>query len=398
MKTREAYEKFLMPNYGTRKLELVRGQGVNVWDDAGKKYFDFGGGIAVLSLGHCNKALVKRVGKQLGTLGHTSNLYMVAPQAELAEKLVKILGAGKIFFCNSGAEANEALLKAARLNGVKLTGKEGVKKRVIVAVNGFHGRTLATLSATAQAKIQKGFAPLVPNFEYADFNDIKSFEKLMGDDVAAVLVEPVQGESGILPAQKDFLKGLRALCDKFGAMLLFDEIQAGVGRTGKFAAFQKFGVKPDGISMAKGLGGGIPIGAIWLTKPYADLFTAGSHGTTFGGNAIACAAGCAVVDEIISKKLCENSDKIGKSILSELQKIAKKFPKKISEARGVGLMIGVLFKEPYVNSEICGKLLENGLILIPAGANALRFLPPLNITKTEAVKALKIFEKTIEAL
>lgn len=398
MNTRAKYDKYIMKNYGVRSIVLERGAGSYVWDDTGKKYLDFGGGIAVLSLGHCHKKLNAAIAKQLETIGHTSNLYMVSPQADLAEKLVGELGAGKVFFCNSGAEANEALLKAARLNSIKVTGKEGVKTRVITAVNGFHGRTLATLSATAQDKIQKGFAPLMPTFSYARFNDLESFEKLMGDDVAAVLIEPLQGESGVSVAEKEFLRGLRALCDKYKAMLLFDEIQTGVGRLGKFAAFQKFGVKPDGISMAKGLAGGIPIGAIWLSKPYADLFTPGSHGTTFGGNAIACAAGNAVLDEIKSKKLCDNAAAMGKLLLDGLKKIAKKYPEKISEVRGMGLMIGVLFTDKLTNTQAASALRENGLILIPAGSNALRFLPPLNIKKAEAESALKIFEKTLDNL
>ncbi len=395
MKTAQKYEKYLMNNYGTRTLELVRGSGSYVWDDTGKKYLDFGGGIAVLSLGHCNKNLNKALCKQAETLGHTSNLFLVKPHADLAEKLVSELGAGKIFFCNSGAEANEALLKIARLQGAKVSGKEGKKVRIVSAINGFHGRTLATLSATAQEKIQKGFAPIVPNFSYAEYNDIKSLEKLMADDVAAVILEPIQGESGVLPATKEFLKAARKLCDKYGAMLFFDEIQTGVGRTGKFAAFQKFGVKPDGISLAKGLAGGFPIGAIWLQSKFTDLFTPGSHGTTFGGNALACAAGCAVLDEIKSKKLCENADVLGKLLLSGLKDIAKKYPQKIKEVRGMGLMIGVLFTDKFVNASVNLALREAGLILIPAGANALRFLPPLNIKKSEVLSALKIFEKTI---
>ena len=398
MKISEKYEKYTVGNYGKRSITLAKGKGSYVWDEAGKKYLDFGAGIAVLSLGHCNKRLVDALSKQASTLGHCSNLYMHAPQAEAAEKLVKIFGEGKVFFCNSGAEANEALLKAARLNGKKLAGAEGKKYRVLVAVNGFHGRTLGTLSATAQEKIQKGFFPLLPEFSYGTFNDAKSFEKLMADDVAAVLVEPVQGESGVLPATKEFLKSLRALCDKYGAMLLFDEVQCGAGRMGTFAAFKKFGVKPDAISMAKGLGGGFPIGAIWLSKKYQDLFTPGSHGTTFGGNPLACAAANAVLDEIKAKDLLKNVAKTGKILLDGLKKIAKKYPQKIKTARGVGLMIGVLFADDVKNTDVCAALVKNGLILVPAGSNALRFLPPLNVKESEINSALKIFEKTISEL
>lgn len=398
MTTKEKTEKFLAPCFGKRTTTLSRGSGAYVWDENGKKYLDFGGGIAVLSLGHCNKKLVKALTNQAQTLGHCSNLYMNAPQADLAEKLVSELGPGKIFFANSGAEANEALLKLARLHGAKVAGKESEKFRVIVAKNGFHGRTLATLSATAQEKVQKGYSPLMPQFSYAEYNNAKSFEAIMADDVAAILIEPIQGESGVLPAEKSFLKELRVLCDKFNALLMFDEVQCGIGRTGKFAAFKKFGVKPDAISMAKGLGGGFPIGAVWMSKPYQDLFTPGTHGSTFGGNPLACAAGNAVMDEIKSKDLCKNAETMGKLLLSNLNKIAAKYPEKIKCARGVGLMIGVLFTDACSNLDAAAKLRDAGLILIPAGSNALRFLPPLNIKKSEVLSALKIFEKTIAQL
>ena len=239
---------------------------------------------------------------------------------------------------------------------------------------------------------------MLSGFSYADFNDLTSFEKQMGDDVAAVLVEPVQGESGVTPATKEFLKGLRKLCDKYNAMLLFDEVQCGVARSGKFLACQKYGVKPDGVSMAKGLAGGFPIGAIWLSKKYQDLFTPGTHGTTFGGNPLACAAALATLKEIDSKKLADNATKLGEKLSKGLKLIVKKYPQKLVLERGVGLMRAVIFTDNYVNVAVCRNLRDNGLLLIPSGANGLRFLPPLSASSAEVDKALKIFEKTIERL
>ena len=300
--------------------------------------------------------------------------------------------------CNSGTEANEALIKAARLHGVNVSGSEGKKARIITAKNGFHGRTLGAVAATAQYKIQHGFAPILEGFSYGEYNNLKSFEELMGDDVAAVLVEPVQGESGVTPATKEFLKGLRALCDKFNAMLLFDEVQCGVARSGKFLACQKYGVKPDGVSLAKGLAGGFPIGAVWLGKKYQDLFTPGTHGTTFGGNALACAAALATLKEIDSKKLAENASEMGSRLSKGLAALVKKYPDKLMLERGVGLMRAAIFTDKYVNAKVCAALRENGLILVPSGANGLRFLPPLNVKAAEVDKALKIFEKTLEGL
>lgn len=384
--------------FGKRTFEAVSGKGCVLTGADGKKYLDFGAGIAVNSLGHANVRWVKAVSKQAETLAHCSNLYLTKPHADLAEKLVEIIGKGKMFFCNSGTEANEALLKAARLHGVKVSGKEGVKCRIVTAYDCFHGRTLGSVAATAQYKIQHNFAPLLQGFSYAKFNDLDFFAKVMGDDVAAVLVEPVQGESGVTPATKQFLKGLKALCKKHNALLFFDEIQCGVGRSGEFLASQRYGVKPDGLSLAKGIAGGFPMGAIWLESKHCDLFTAGSHGTTFGGNPLACAAALATLEEFEKRGLVENARKMGDLLAKGLEKIAKKFPDKIFTTRGLGLMRAVLFQPQYINAEVCTKLRENGLILIPAGANALRFLPPLIVKAAEIEKALKIFEKTISAL
>lgn len=398
MTTAQKYEKYTLPMFGKRTFEAVSGKGCVLTGADGKKYLDFGAGIAVNSLGHANPRWVKAVARQAATLAHCSNLYLTKVHADLAEKLVGLIGGGKMFFCNSGTEANEALIKAARLHGVKVAGKEGVKCRIVTAVDCFHGRTLGAVAATAQYKIQHNFAPLLEGFSYAKFNDADSFAAQMGDDVAAVLVEPVQGESGVTPATKEFLKALGGLCKKFGAMLLFDEIQCGVGRSGKFLACQRYGVKPDGVSLAKGIAGGFPMGAIWLGSKYCDLFTPGSHGSTFGGNPLACAAALATLEEFERRGLVENAREMGELLAKGLDKVAKKFPGKIAAARGLGLMRAVAFRPEYSNAAVCEKLRENGLILIPAGANALRFLPPLTVKPSEIEKALKIFEKTISEL
>ena len=398
MTTVEKAKKYAMPNFGERNFVVESGKGCYIFDENGRKYLDFGAGIAVVSLGHANPNWVKAVSAQAAKLAHCSNLYLTKPNADLCEALVARIGAGKVMMCNSGTEANEALIKAARLHGVNVSGAEGKKARIITAKNGFHGRTLGAVAATAQYKIQHGFAPILEGFSYGEYNNLKSFEELMGDDVAAVLVEPVQGESGVTPATKEFLKGLRALCDKFNAMLLFDEVQCGVARSGRFLACQKYGVKPDGVSLAKGLAGGFPIGAVWLGKKYQDLFAPGTHGTTFGGNALACAAALATLKEIDSKKLAENASEMGLRLSKGLAALVKKYPEKLLLERGVGLMRAAIFTDKYVNAKVCAALRENGLILVPSGANGLRFLPPLNVKAAEVDKALKIFEKTLEGL
>lgn len=398
MTTVEKAKKYAMPNFGERNFVVESGKGCNIFDENGRKYLDFGAGIAVVSLGHANPNWVKAVSAQAAKLAHCSNLYLTKPNADLCEALVARIGAGKVMMCNSGTEANEALIKAARLHGVNVSGEEGKKVRIITAKNGFHGRTLGAVAATAQYKIQHGFAPILEGFSYGEYNNLKSFEELMGDDVTAVLVEPVQGESGVTPATKEFLKGLRALCDKFNAMLLFDEVQCGVARSGRFLACQKYGVKPDGVSLAKGLAGGFPIGAVWLGRKYQDLFTPGTHGTTFGGNALACAAALATLKEIDSKKLAENASEMGSRLSKGLAVLVKKYPEKLMLERGVGLMRAAIFTDKYVNAKVCAALRENGLILVPSGANGLRFLPPLNVKAAEVDKALKIFEKTLEGL
>jgi acetylornithine aminotransferase/acetylornithine/N-succinyldiaminopimelate aminotransferase len=289
--TAELYDAHVLKNYARPALTLVRGRGTQVWDDAGNCYLDFTSGIAVSALGHCHPQWVSAIQRQAGELIHVSNLFRNPLQGELARRIVQKAGPGRVFFCNSGAEANEAMIKLARLHGVeKAGGVEGKCFKIIGAKNAFHGRTYGSMSATPQEKIQKGFRPLVPGFEFAELNNLQSFVDLVDDATAAVILETVQGESGINPATPEFLRGLRKLCDQKNVLLLLDEVQCGIGRTGKFYAFEHSGITPDAVAMAKGLGGGFPIGSMWVRDRFADLFHPGNHGTTFGGTPLACAA------------------------------------------------------------------------------------------------------------
>src|SRR3954463_8770286 len=302
--TADLYDAHVMKNYARAAITLVRGKGTQVWDDAGNSYLDFTSGIAVSALGHCHPHWVTAVQRQAGELIHTSNLFRHPNQAELARRLIGYAGPGRVFFCNSGAEADEALIKLARLHGMKKAGGEEAKcYKIICAKNAFHGRMFGGMSATPQEKIQKGFRPLVPGFSFGEINNLESFAALIDEGTAAIFVETIQGESGVNPCTPEFLLGLRRLCDEHNLLLLLDEVQCGIGRTGKFYAFEHAGVRADGIAMAKGLGGGFPIGAIWVGERAADLFQPGSHGTTFGGTPLACAAALAVLDVIEREQL-----------------------------------------------------------------------------------------------
>ena len=304
--TADWYDAHVLKNYARAALTLVRGSGSQVWDDTGKCYLDFTSGIAVNALGHCHPRWVAAVQRQAAELVHVSNLFRNPRQAELARRLVGYAGPGRVFFCNSGAEANEALIKLARLHGVaKAGGEEGRCYKIIAAKSAFHGRTYGGMSATPQEKIQKGFRPLVPGFAFGELNNLESFAALVDNETAAIFVETIQGEGGINPCTPEFLRGLRRLCDERNLLLLVDEVQCGIGRTGAFYAFQHSGITPDAIGMAKGLGGGFPIGGMWVRDRHAELFHPGNHGTTFGGTPLACAAALAVLDVLEEEKLLE---------------------------------------------------------------------------------------------
>ncbi len=394
--TADLYDAHVLKNYGRPALTLVRGSGSSVWDDEGRKFLDFTSGIAVSALGHCHPHWVAAVQRQAGELIHTSNLFRNPNQGELARRLVGYAGPGRVFFCNSGAEANEGLLKLARLHGVKKAGgEEGKIYKVICAKSAFHGRTFGGMSATPQEKIQKGFRPLVPGFAFGELNNLASFEALIDDTTAAIFVETIQGEGGVNPATTEFLLGLRELCNRHDLLLMLDEVQCGVGRTGKFYAFDHAGVRPDAIGMAKGLGGGFPIGAIWIGEKAADLFQPGMHGTTFGGTPLACAAALAVLD-VLEKENLMGKVAINSALwIAALAQLAKDFPAQVLAVRGRGYMVGVQLAgdpAPYVAA-----LREAGLLVPSAGGNVIRLLPPLTATPAELAQSVEIIRTVLAA-
>ncbi len=393
MNTLERYNTFVMGNYAVAPMTLVRGLGAKVWDDVGKEYLDFTSGIAVNALGHAHPRWVKAIAEQAETLGHTSNLFRNPNQGLLAEKIVSKAGKGKVFFCNSGTEANEALLKLSRLHGKQKCGKEGEKYRVIVTGNAFHGRTFGGMSLTPQEKIQKGFRPMLEGVDVAEMNNLGSFERLITDKTAAVMIEIIQGEGGLTVASKDFLQGLRALCDKHDIMLLCDEIQTGIARTGSFFAFQQAGIQVDAFSMAKGLGGGFPIGAIWVSERFAEYFTPGSHGSTFGGNPLATGAALAVMTVIDEEKLVTHAEAMGKYFYEQLEALRKASGGKIVSIRGCGLLIGIEIHRE--TPDFIKAFRENGLLTVPAGMNVIRLLPPLNVKREEIDTAIGIIRESL---
>jgi acetylornithine/N-succinyldiaminopimelate aminotransferase len=384
----ELYDAYVLKNYARAPLTLTRGSGCRVWDDGGREYLDFTSGIAVTALGHCHPAWIEAMRRQLGELVHVSNLFRNPQQAELARQLVQRAGPGRVFFCNSGAEANEALIKLSRLHGLKTSGAEGRRAKVICARNAFHGRTFGGMSATPQEKVQKGFRPLLDTFAFGDFNDLASFAALVDEGTAAIFVETVQGEGGIHPATPEFLLGLRRLCDEHGLLLMLDEVQCGIGRTGTFFAYEPFGVMPDAIGMAKGLGGGFPIGAIWVREPFAELFQPGSHGTTFGGTPLGCAAALAVLDIIEREKLCENVRALAPGWHAALRQLAADFPAMLTGVRGLGFMIGLQFSADP--APIHAALRAAGLLAPIAGGNVIRLLPPLTAGQAELDRSVEI--------
>ncbi len=385
-KTVEQYQQYVMPTYAPQLL-LVKGQGTWVWDETGKKYLDFGAGISVSNLGHCHPAVVDAIRRQSEILIHTSNLFMNEVQPKLAEKLAKCGYDAVSFFANSGAEANEGLIKFARK-----WGSEQGKYEIIAMEDSFHGRTLATLAATGRSKYRKGFAPDMPGFKHVKFGDFDALKAAITPQTAAILLEPVQGEGGIIPATQEYLEQVRALCDEKGVLLLFDEVQCGTGRIGTFFAFQSYGVVPDGLSMAKAIGNGFPLGVLMVKKQYAQTLTVGTHASTFGGTPLACAAGCAVVDTIINDGLLENCRIQGEYLTSRLQALGKTFPC-IQAVRSKGLMVGVVMDRPA--GPLLPILNDLGMIALTAGETVLRLLPPLNVTREECDIAVSLIEKAL---
>jgi len=370
----------LMPTYNRLPVAFVHGEGVWVWDESGKRYLDALAGIAVNTLGHAHPKFVKTIAEQAARLIHVSNLYRIIEQEQLADRLAAISGMDNVFFCNSGCEANEAAIKLARLYG---HGKGIDHPEIVVMENAFHGRTLATLSATGNRKVQVGFEPLVTGFPRVAFNDLDSLHRLAesNPNIVAVLLEPIQGEGGINVSTIEYLRGLRELCDRRGWLLMFDEVQCGLGRTGKWFTYQHAGIAADVLALAKGLGSGVPIGACLARGAAASVFKPGSHGSTFGGNPLACAAALTTLDLIEQERLMENAERIGALIRSELAQ-ALGDAKGIVEIRGRGLMIGVELDRP------CGDLvklaLEAGLLINVTADNVIRLLPALTMSEPEA--------------
>lgn len=388
----EAQKAFVMPTYSS-SIMLVKGKGPFVWDSNGKKYLDFTSGISVCNLGHSHKTISKAIYKQSRKLVHVSNLYMNENQPLLAKKLIESSFDGTVFFCNSGAEANEGMIKFAR----KWGNPKG-KYIVISMENSFHGRTLATLSATGRDKYRQGFEPRVDGFMQVPFNNIDAIAQAVestGNKVAAILLEPVQGEGGITPADQEYMKKLRAFCDEKEILLMFDEVQSGMGRTGKLFAYQNYTIKPDLLSMAKALGNGYPIGAFIASRHLGNILPAGTHASTFGGTPLACSAALATLKSYEDENVLENSLKMGALAKEMLTKLKTRFPI-IKDIRGIGLMIGIEMSEKA--QEICKIAQEKGLLIITAGENILRFYPPLNISKSELKKGISILTKAFSKI
>ncbi|EAX47618.1 acetylornithine and succinylornithine aminotransferases [Thermosinus carboxydivorans Nor1] len=386
-------KRHYMPVFSRYDVVLSHGDGPYVFDTEGKKYLDFLAGIAVNVLGHAHPALVAAITTQAGKLIHCTNLYYTEEQAKLVQTLAQLSGLDKVFLANSGAEANEGAIKLARKYAKQLNAD---RVEIITAENSFHGRTLATLTATAQPKYQHGYEPLPPGFKYVPYNDLAALKRAMSDKTCAVMVEPIQGEGGINIPDDGYLQGVRELCDACGALLIFDEIQTGMGRTGKMFAYQHTDVKPDILTIAKGLGGGVPIGAILATDKVASAFGPGDHGSTFGGNPLACAAANAVLAVITAEDLPGNAERIGRYMLGELAKLQAKYPTVIKEVRGKGLMIGVKLNQP--GREIVNRCLEHGALINCTAGDVLRFVPPLIINEKHVDEMIGILDKVIDNL
>ena len=404
---RELFEQYVVPSYARFDLVLERGQGSHVWDANGKRYLDLGGGIAVCALGHAHPEITEALIEQSKKLVHTSNLYYTEPQARLAKRIVDLTAPGRIFFCNSGVEANEGLFKLARKFG-----QDQGRYEIITAFDSFHGRTLAGIAATGQTKVKKGFDPAVAGFKHVPFNDLDAPRAAITKSTVAILVEPIQGESGVMMATPEYLIGLRKLCDEQNLLLLFDEVQAGHFRTGKFHSWQRIledgetDSLPDGISMAKGLGGGFPIGALWVREKLADVLSAGTHASTFGGTPLACAVALRVLDVVERNDLAANARRIGELLIDRLRRMQGKYPRVVREVRGLGLMIGIEFqpdlrafareqKSPAI--QVVDRLHEKGVLTVPAATSVIRLLPPLNLSESEADEGLHAIEEVIAA-
>ena len=388
VKIKELSDKYIMPTY-RREIALVKGKGARVFDDTGKVYLDFIAGISVNNLGYGNKKIVQAIKKQSELLIHSSNLYYSEPQAELARWLAENSFGDKAFFCNSGAEAVEGAIKLAR----KFAKEKGDSKFKIISMeNSFHGRTYGALSATGQTKYQKGFEPMLEGFEYTPFNDLGEAEKAIDEDCCAIIVEPIQGEGGVNLAAKEFLAGLKNICAARGAQLIFDEIQCGMGRTGKLFAHQHYGITPDVMVLAKSLGGGLPLGAIVAQEKVAQVFSPSTHASTFGGNPVSCAAALAFCQQLNTKGFLNEVAEKGAYFKAKLEELKNNFGC-IREVRGKGLMIGL--ELDFNGQDLVKASLEAGLLINCANENVLRFLPPLTVSTREIDEAVEILKQVL---
>ncbi|HST31212.1 MAG TPA: aspartate aminotransferase family protein [Chthoniobacterales bacterium] len=395
-RVRELFDKYVVPSYARFELVLERGEGSQVWDIDGKRYLDLAGGIAVCSLGHAHPEITKALTEQSQRLIHVSNLYYNESQGRLAKRVVDHIAPGRVFFCNSGAEANEGLFKLARKFG-----HDAGRYEIITTTDSFHGRTLAGIAATGQEKVKKGFEPLVAGFGQVPFNDLEEMGRAITPKTAAILIEPVQGESGVTLATPEYLIGLRRLCDEQNLLLLFDEVQAGHFRTGKFQSWQRIlennnvDLLPDAVSMAKSLGGGFPIGAFWVREKLADVLSAGTHASTFGGTPLACAVALRIFDVIERENLAGNARATGEFLLGELQRLQKRFPRVLKVVRGFGFMIGIEFQPDFKAVEMVKELHQRNVLTVPAGASVIRLLPALNLRKGEGEEGLRAIEAMV---
>ncbi len=385
-------DQYLINTYGSRDLALVRGEGIHVWDADGKEYIDLFSGIAVCNLGHCHPKVTQTIIEQSQKLIHVSNLYNIEPQVLLAKKLSELCFAKRWFFCNGGAEANEAAIKIVRRYWAN---KGTPRPYIITADQSFHGRTLATITATGQPKYHKGFEPMVPGFTYVPYNDSDALQKAITKETGAVMLEPIQGEGGIRMPSENYLKEVREICDKNQLLLIFDEVQTGLGRTGHLFAHQGYDVLPDIMTLAKGLANGVPIGAMGCTEEVSQGFSPGSHACTFGGNPLSTATALTVLNELTKPNFMQKVQELGRYFIDGLQQIAKSHSK-IKEVRGRGLMIGVEFDEPVL--PLLNQLLAQGIIAGSAGPNVLRFLPPLIIGKDNLTQALQSIQQALGVL
>ena len=383
-------DHYIARTYARSPIALVRGKGIRVWDADGKEYLDFLAGIAVNSLGHCHPAVIRAIQQQSRKLLHVSNLYHILPQSELARELCRHSFADRVFFCNSGAEANEAAIKLARRYGGEHLGG---KYEILSAHNSFHGRTLATLTATGQEKVRAGYDPLPTGFRQIPFNDLPAAEEAIDPaKTVGFLVEPIQAEGGINVADMEYLRGLRELCDRRGLLLILDEVQTGMGRTGKLFAYEHYGIKPDIMTLAKALGGGLPMGAMLARETVAVSFTPGSHASTFGGNPLACSAGLAVMKTLLQGGVLKNGAKMGKVFVHSLERLKERFSF-VRGIRGKGLILGLELEMD--GGKIAEACMKDGLLLNCTASKVLRFAPPLTITQKEIARGLDILEKVL---